>query len=100
MTSESILLKEIYQQPDTIRNLIDSAREPVQQLARAIQSANIDYVMLAARGTSDNAGIYAKYVLGAKNGLPVSLATPSLYSVYKQPPRLGNALVLGISQSG
>lgn len=100
MTSESILQKEIYQQPDTIRNLIDSAREPVQQLARAIQSANIDYVMLAARGTSDNAGIYAKYVLGAKNGLPVSLATPSLYSVYKQPPRLGNALVLGISQSG
>jgi glucosamine--fructose-6-phosphate aminotransferase (isomerizing) len=100
MTSESILLKEIYQQPETIRNLIRSSSEPVLQLARAIQSAKIDYVLLAARGTSDNAGIYAKYVLGAKNGLPVSLATPSLYSVYKQPPRLGNALVLGISQSG
>jgi glucosamine--fructose-6-phosphate aminotransferase (isomerizing) len=100
MTSESILLKEIYQQPETIRNLIRSASEPVLQLARAIQSAKIDFVLLAARGTSDNAGIYAKYVLGAKNGLPVSLATPSLYSVYKQPPRLGNALVLGISQSG
>jgi glucosamine--fructose-6-phosphate aminotransferase (isomerizing) len=100
MTSETILHKEIYQQPETIRNLIRSASEPVLQLARAIQSAKIDYVLLAARGTSDNAGIYAKYVLGAKNGLPVSLATPSLYSVYKQPPRLGNALVLGISQSG
>ena len=100
MTFETILHKEIYQQPETIRNLIRSASEPVLQLARAIQSAKIDYVLLAARGTSDNAGIYAKYVLGAKNGLPVSLATPSLYSVYKQPPRLGNALVLGISQSG
>jgi glucosamine--fructose-6-phosphate aminotransferase (isomerizing) len=57
-------------------------------------------VVIAARGTSDNAGRYAQYVLGAVNGLTVALATPSLFSIYSQPPRFGNALVLGISQSG
>jgi glucosamine--fructose-6-phosphate aminotransferase (isomerizing) len=56
--------------------------------------------VIAARGTSDNAGRYAQYLLGAVNGLMVTLATPSLYSIYKRPPRFGNALVLGISQSG
>jgi glucosamine--fructose-6-phosphate aminotransferase (isomerizing) len=57
-------------------------------------------VVIAARGTSDNAARYAQYLLGAANALPVGLATPSLYSTYRQPPRLGNALVLGVSQSG
>ena len=60
----------------------------------------IDYVLIAARGTSDNAGRYAQYLLGATNRMVVALATPSLFSIYNQPPRLGNALVLGISQSG
>jgi glutamine---fructose-6-phosphate transaminase (isomerizing) len=57
-------------------------------------------VFLAARGTSDNAGRYANYLLGALNGLPLALATPSLFTYYKQPPKLKNALVIGVSQSG
>jgi glucosamine--fructose-6-phosphate aminotransferase (isomerizing) len=55
---------------------------------------------LAARGTSDNAGRYANYLWGAMNGIPMALATPSLFTYYQQPPRLKNALVVGISQSG
>ena len=54
----------------------------------------------AARGTSDNAGRYANYLLGVMNGLPLALATPSLFTYYKRPPLLKNALVIGISQSG
>ncbi len=57
-------------------------------------------VLIAARGTSDNAGRYAQYLLGARNRLLVSLAAPSLFTLAGSPPRLGNALVLGISQSG
>ena len=57
-------------------------------------------MFLAARGTSDNAGRYANYLLGARNGLPLALATPSLFTYYKQPPKLKDALVIGISQSG
>jgi glucosamine--fructose-6-phosphate aminotransferase (isomerizing) len=56
--------------------------------------------VIAARGTSDNAARYAQYVFGAQNHLTVALATPSLFSVYQQPPRLEGALVIGISQSG
>jgi glucosamine--fructose-6-phosphate aminotransferase (isomerizing) len=57
-------------------------------------------VIIAARGTSDNAARYGQYLLGAHNHLPVGLATPSLYSVYGAVPNLEDALVIGISQSG
>ncbi|MFN8386291.1 MAG: SIS domain-containing protein, partial [Anaerolineales bacterium] len=65
-----------------------------------LRDRNIEYVFLAARGTSDNAGRYANYLLGAMNGLPLALATPSLFTYYNRPPKLKNALVVGISQSG
>jgi len=56
---------------------------------------------VAARGSSDNAGRYAQYLLGAANRLPVALTTPSLFSIYQRPPRFApSTLVLGISQSG
>jgi glucosamine--fructose-6-phosphate aminotransferase (isomerizing) len=56
--------------------------------------------VLAARGSSDNAARYAQYVFGAHNRLTVTLATPSLFTRYKAPPRMTDALVVGISQSG
>jgi glucosamine--fructose-6-phosphate aminotransferase (isomerizing) len=57
-------------------------------------------VVIAARGTSDHAAVYAQYVLGARNGLTVALAAPSLVTLYGASPRYGNALVIGLSQSG
>lgn len=100
MLTTSHLYKEIHEQPEVLQRLLDSSFYAVQQLGKAILSHGIDHVVIAARGTSDNAGIYAKYVLGAINGLHVSLATPSLYTIYKRPPKFGKSLVLGISQSG
>lgn len=94
------LFSEINEQPERIKNLLSSQRKSVEKIAAEIQKRDIQYVFLAARGTSDNAGRYANYLLGAMNGLPLALATPSLFTYYKQPPRLKNALVIGISQSG
>jgi glucosamine--fructose-6-phosphate aminotransferase (isomerizing) len=94
------LFREIYEQPAAIGRLLAEEKAAVDQLAAAIREQQIDQVLIAARGTSDNAARYAKYVLGSLNGLPVALAAPSLFSLYKRPPRLGKALVLGISQSG
>jgi len=94
------LLSEISEQPERIRSLLASQKRTVERIASAIQERDIRYVFLAARGTSDNAGRYANYLLGARNGLPLALATPSLFTYYKQPPKLKNALVVGISQSG
>jgi glucosamine--fructose-6-phosphate aminotransferase (isomerizing) len=94
------MYQEIFEQPDCLRGLFASQRVNVEKIARAIQSHDIRYVFLAARGTSDNAGRYANYLWGAYNGLPVALATPSLFTYYQLPPKLNQALVVGISQSG
>jgi glucosamine--fructose-6-phosphate aminotransferase (isomerizing) len=96
----SYLYREIHEQPAVLQRVLDAEMENVRRLAGEIRRRNVRYVMIAGRGTSDNAGRYANYLLGAANGLPVALATPSLYTIYRQPPRLDAALVLGISQSG
>lgn len=100
MLNNTLLFQEIHQQPDVLRQLLAHEQATIQQLAQAIQQRGISHVIIAARGTSDNAARYAKYVLGAMNGLAVGLATPSLFSIYKRPISFHNALVLGISQSG
>lgn len=91
---------ELGESPDVIARLLDEAAAPVEAIARAVRARDVDLVVVAARGTSDHAAIYAQYVLGGRNGLPVALAAPSLASVYGTTPRLRHALVLGISQSG
>ena len=99
MLSETHTYREIHEQPQVIERFIRNERRTIEELARAIQSRQVSHVVIAARGTSDNAGRYAQYLLGAI-GLSVGLATPSLFSIYQQPPRIGKALVMGISQSG
>ncbi|HID53856.1 MAG TPA: SIS domain-containing protein, partial [Anaerolineae bacterium] len=94
------LYDEIHSQPDVLRRSFTHNLERVKGIAQALAEQNIQYAFIAARGTSDNAARYAKYLWGAENGLPVALATPSLFSLYGRPPRLDGALVIGISQSG
>ena len=94
------LHSEIFEQPASLKRLLSAQREAVEGIAQAIRSKSIQYAFLAARGTSDNAGRYANYLWGGQNGLPVALATPSLFTLYMQPPKLSGALVVGISQSG
>lgn len=96
----SLLYREIHEQPEVLARLLQAGRPVAEDLAAEIRRRGIGLVVVAARGTSDNAARYANYLLGAANGLVVALATPSLYTIYRQPPRLGNSLVLGISQSG
>jgi glutamine---fructose-6-phosphate transaminase (isomerizing) len=93
------LYSEIYEQPACLANLLQQRRQ-IEEIGRAIQDRPIPFVFLAARGTSDNAGRYAKYLWGVHNGLPLALAAPSLFTYYNSPPRLKGALVVGISQSG
>ncbi len=100
MSENTLLFKEIHEQPAVLEKVIQESRGPLQGLAREIQTRGVSHVAIAARGTSDNAGRYAQYLLGSVNRLPVGLATPSLFSIYRRPPIFGNALVLGISQSG
>ncbi len=91
---------EISEQPAVIQALLKTQRPLVAEIAATIRSNDPRFAFLAARGTSDNAGRYANYLWGAINGLPLALATPSLFTLYRHPPRLRDALVVGISQSG
>ncbi len=96
----SYLRKEIHEQPEVVATLLERESATARRIAAALAKREIQYVIVAARGTSDNAARYGQYLLGAHNRLPVGLATPSLFSVYGEPPLLRGALVVGISQSG
>lgn len=96
----SRLLQEIREQPEVVRRLLAEGYGEIERLAGYVSGRDVRYVVIAARGTSDNAATYGKYVLGAWNRLPVALAAPSLFSVYHRPLDLRSSLVVGISQSG
>jgi glucosamine--fructose-6-phosphate aminotransferase (isomerizing) len=95
----AILFTEIHEQPGAVRRLLDLQCTPVHQAAASLRG-RFDSLLIAARGTSDNAARYAQYLFGAYNQLPVALAAPSLFTLYQRPPRLSRMLVVGISQSG
>src|SRR5579859_3046086 len=92
--------KEIAEQPEVLGRLLNEAPGSAAKIARAIRDFNPTFVSIAARGTSDNAGRYAEYLLGIHARLPVGLANPSIHTLYNVAPDLSRALVLGISQSG
>jgi glucosamine--fructose-6-phosphate aminotransferase (isomerizing) len=94
------LYKEIQEQPGILAALLEREAEPARELAERLRQYQPRFAMIVARGTSDNAAVYGKYLLESFAGLSVALAAPSLYTLYGRPPRLEQALVIGISQSG
>ncbi|HKQ69299.1 MAG TPA: SIS domain-containing protein [Polyangiaceae bacterium] len=96
----SILRREIGEQPEVLARLLDRERATVARLAAKWRRDDIHYLTIAARGSSDNAATYAKYLFGAFADLPVVLAAPSLHTLYQAEPRLRHSIVLAISQSG
>ena len=94
-----ILIKEILEQPAVVNNLIQNESNHINKICTNLME-KFEYILIAARGTSDNAARYAQYVFGSFNKIQVALATPSLFTTYETPPSLNAALVIGISQSG
>jgi len=94
------LREELGEQPAVAARLLGEGRRRIAAVAAELRSRPVDFVVIAARGTSDHAAIYAQYVLGIRHRLPVALATPSTISIYGVAPRFERTLVLGISQSG
>ena len=96
----SHMLDEIHQQPEVVSKLVRTEHHSMCALAEEIEKRDICLVVIAARGTSDNAAVYGKYLLEINNGYPVALADPSIFTLYSAELRLERALVIGISQSG
>ena len=96
----SILRGEIAEQPAVLARLLDAEADSIEALSARLRRDPPRFVLIGARGSSDNVARYAQHVLGHLCRIPVALATPSLYTLYGTAPRLDGALVIGISQSG
>lgn len=78
--------REIAEQPHALSRTLEANAAEIQALGRALRSRTISTVMIAARGSSDNAGVYANYLFQAFNRVPVAMATPSLYTFHHTAP--------------
>jgi len=94
------LERELREQPEALERLLETQRDTAKRIGALFARDDVKYILIASRGSSSNAARYAQYVLGRAHRVPVAFATPSLYTLYEQPPRLDGALVIGISQSG
>lgn len=95
-----LMWEEILEEPKTIERCLDKNKKLIAGIADHIRKAGIDRIMIAARGTSDHAAVYAKYIIETELGLPVALAAPSVFTMYHGRLKLDKTLVIGISQSG
>lgn len=94
------MLREVREQPAALQRLLDHELDRVAETAAAARAQEVALLFLAARGTSDHAAIYTKYLCEIVAGIPAALAAPSVFTLYHARVRLQHALVIGISQSG
>lgn len=94
------MYREIMEEPQAVANLLEHETSGLRDLAGLLRERDIRCVVVVARGTSDNAAQYAKYLFEYVNGIPVALAAPSIHTLYGARLRLEGTVVIGISQSG
>ena len=94
------MLAEIREQPATLERTLQAERKDIEHLRTLLLRHPPSLIMLVARGTSDNAAQFGRYLLEIATGIPVTLAAPSIFTLYRAPFRFEGALVIAISQSG
>lgn len=92
--------QEIYEQPSIIERLDRLIEPKLQMFSELFINKNPKHIIVAARGSSDNACQYFRYIEEICYGLPVSFAAPSVISMYQSNVKYDQALVIGVSQSG
>jgi len=94
------MLEEIREQPEALERTLRMGLRAAARLAKEVAQKRPKLIVLAARGTSDNAAQFGRYLLEITTGIPVSLAAPSIYTLYDARVELKHALIVAISQSG
>jgi len=94
------MLEEIAEQPAVLQRTLESERLKYVRLGNVLRNKDFDLVVIVARGSSDNASLFGRYLIEITTGIPVSLSAPSVYTLYKSKLNLSRALVIGVSQSG
>ena len=96
----SQMLEETRQQPEALARTLRDGLATLRDLRREFEARPPRLVTLVARGTSDNAAQFGRYLIEITTRVPVSLAAPSVLTLYQCPLDLSGTLVVGISQSG
>ena len=96
----SVMLEEIWAQPAVLERAFKQESRRIARFASSVRRSGVRLIVLVARGSSDNAALFGRYILEISTGIPVSLAAPAVHTLYNAKLDLRNALVVGISQSG
>lgn len=96
----SLMLEEIRQQPKVLEAFLDAQPTSLERLKSRYARNRPSLVVIVARGTSDNAALFARYLFEIAVGIPTSLAAPSIATLYNRLTMPDGALIIGISQSG
>jgi len=94
------MLDEILEQPQALRRTFKEERAHALDILKAARQRRFRLVVLVARGTSDNAAQFGRYLTEITTGIPVALCAPSVHTLYHAKVDYRQALVVGISQSG
>ncbi|WP_444995787.1 glucosamine-6-phosphate deaminase NagB-II [Aliikangiella sp. IMCC44359] len=96
----SLMAKEAREAGEKIKGQLQSNKKLMQELAEQLKAYKPQSVMIVGRGSSDHAGVFAKYLIEIESGIPTFSAAPSIATIYNKPLKLTKTLVIIISQSG
>lgn len=96
----ALMAREIAEQPHVLRRLLTDGSAHIAEMSELVRRRSPRFVLLAARGTSDHAALYAKYLVEVHLGLPAGLVSPSTTTLYHAQPNLSDVLFIAVSQSG
>lgn len=96
----TIMRREIDEIPAVVARVLQESKADIARVATAIRAADPHWIMVAGRGTSDHAAVYAQYLFETHLGLPAGLVKPSVTTVYGATVAWAGGLVVAVSQSG
>lgn len=99
-SSITLMHAEAAEAPDVVARLVDRNRAVIARIATRLRDQPPPFIVTCARGSSDHAATYGKYLFETMTGIPVSSAALSVASIFGAPLRAKGALCLAISQSG
>ena len=94
------MLEEIREQPGALERTLALEVRRMRRFKKVLEQKRPRLIVLVARGTSDNAALFGRYLLEITTGIPVSLAAPSVATLYQAELDYRDTLVVAISQSG
>lgn len=97
---QTLMEQEAGEAADAVANMLEANRDAFGAIGRRLRASPPAAVVTCARGSSDHAATYAKYLIETMTGTPTASAALSIASLYDAPAVAGNRLCLAISQSG